>query len=101
MKSIVLALFLSGITLGFSQSVKGTITDETNQSLPFANIVIYEADNSNPLTGVVSDVNGNYEFNNLEQGKYSLEVSSLGFKTEKTDVFELTKDVKIFNFTLY
>lgn len=100
MKSLVLGLFLCGITLGFSQSVKGTITDETNLSLPFANIIIYQADNSNPLTGAVSDANGNYEFTNLEFGNYSLEVSSLGFKTEKTTVFELTKEGKTFNFTL-
>jgi hypothetical protein len=100
MKSLVLGLFLSVITLGFSQSVKGTITDETNLPLPFANIIIYEAGNSDPLTGVVSDANGNYELTNLELGNYSLEVSSLGFKTEKTDVFELTTNVRIFNFIL-
>jgi len=102
MKSIFLT-FLSVLfvtTSMFSQSIKGTIVDNNNQPQPYANIIIYQEGESNPLTGAVSDDNGNYQFNDLEQGKYSLEVSLLGFKTEKTDVFELKTEAQTFNFTL-
>ena len=100
MKSIATLFFLFVISLSFSQNVKGTISDETNEPLPFANIIIYQEGISNPLTGVVSDDEGNYQFINLERGKYWLEVSSLGFQTQKTEVFVLTTVEKIFNFML-
>lgn len=100
MKSILLTLFLLGISLGFSQNINGTIKDTTNQPQPFANVIIYEEGSDDPLTGVVSDSDGYYEFNNLKQGKYRLEVSSLGFKTEKTELFELVAEQKTFNFIL-
>ena len=100
MKSFLCSFLILTVTLGFSQNVKGTITDQTNQPLPFANIIIYQDGVSDPLTGLVSDNAGYYEFKNLEQGKYSLEVSSLGFQTEKTEVFTLSTADKIFNFTL-
>ena len=100
MKSFLCSFLIFTVTLGFSQNVKGTITDEANEPLPFANIIIYQDGVSDPLTGLVSDNAGYYEFKNLEQGKYSLEVSSLGFQTEKTEVFTLSTADKIFNFTL-
>ena len=100
MKSFLCSFLIFTVTLGFSQNVKGTITDEANEPLPFANIIIYQDGISDPLTGLVSDNAGYYEFKNLEQGKYSLEVSSLGFQTEKTEVFTLSTADKIFNFTL-
>ena len=100
MKSFLCSFLIFTVTLGFSQNVKGTITDEANKPLPFANIIIYQDGVSDPLTGLVSDNAGYYEFKNLEQGKYSLEVSSLGFQTEKTEVFTLSTADEIFNFTL-
>lgn len=100
MKLFLCSFLFFTVTLGFSQNVKGTITDETNQPLPFANIIIYQEGISDPLTGLVSDNAGYYEFKKLEQGKYSLEVSSLGFQTEKTEIFTLTTADEIFNFTL-
>jgi len=102
MKSNLVSLFffLYGITLTFAQNINGTILDENNQPQPFANIILYEEGNANPLTGAVSDDNGRDEFKDLEQGNYSIEASLLGFKTEKTDVFELKEELKTFNFTL-
>ena len=92
--------FLFGITLSFAQNITGTILDNTNQPQPFANVLIYKEGSTSPLTGTVSDDNGKYEFKNLEQGSYSLEISLLGFKTEKSDVFQLAQESKTVNFTL-
>lgn len=93
-------VFFFIITSGFAQSIKGTIIDVENQPQAFANIVLYQDDSENPLTGTVSNDNGNYEFKDLEQGKYRVEASLLGLKTEKTEIFELNSETKTFNFTL-
>ncbi|WP_299883491.1 TonB-dependent receptor [uncultured Lacinutrix sp.] len=102
MKSNLLNLlcFFFVITSSLAQNVKGTIIDEDNLPQPFANIILYQEGDSNPLTGTISNDSGNYEFKDLEQGKYIVEASLLGFKTEKTAIFELKEETKTFNFTL-
>lgn len=95
-----LFLFLIGTSLIFAQNIKGTITDENNQPQPFANVIIYKNESDDPFKGTVSDDNGHYEFNDLEQGRYRIEASLLGLETIKTDVFELSTDTKTFNFSL-
>lgn len=60
------------------QTLRGTIVDDVTQSpLIGANIVIQ---NFEPLTGTVTDENGNFKFENLAVGSYSLKVSYLGYK---------------------
>ena len=102
MKSNLLGVlfFLFTITSSFAQNLNGNITDEDNLPQPFTNILLYQEGNKNPLTGTVSDDDGNYVFKDLEQGKYMIEASLLGFKTEKTELFELKAETKTFNFTL-
>ena len=51
------------------------------------------------MKGVVSDDQGNYLFEDIEKGTYEIEVSVLGFESEKTEVFELNEN-KTFAFVL-
>ena len=96
---ITTILLLFGLTVFAQHSISGKIVDEQNQGLPYVNVILYKAgDTSNPK-GTVTDVNGNYSFKNLPKAKYTITVSTLGFKTEKIDEFELTSN-KTFNFTL-
>lgn len=84
----------------FSQhSISGKIIDQQNQSLAFANIVIEEiGDKKNP-TGTVSNDDGDYILENISSGKYTIEVSMLGFETQKINEVEINSD-KTINITL-
>ncbi|WP_352421990.1 TonB-dependent receptor [Proteiniphilum sp.] len=80
------ALLFFLITPIFSQvQMRGALTaSENGKSIPlgFANMVLYSAsDTTRMIAGTVSDLNGNYLFENLETGRYRLVISSIGYKT--------------------
>lgn len=93
-------LLIFTISFGFAQnSIKGKIVDAQNESLPYANVILYKiGEESNPK-GTVSDENGNYRFKNITSANYKIEVSMLGFETKKINQFILNEN-KIFNVTL-
>lgn len=99
-KLTTIILFFFGCLSAIAQhSVSGKITDEHNQTIPFANIILHQKDTKKTPKGVVSDDDGNYIFENISDGKYQIEVSVLGFKIKKSEVFLLSAN-KTFNFTL-
>lgn len=57
-------------------SVTGKITDQNQQPLPGATVKL-----RNQKTAVVSDAAGNYSITNLVNGKYTIVVSYVGYKT--------------------
>ena len=96
----LLFIFFFGILASFSQhKISGKIVDEQNAALPFTNIILYKiGEEANPK-GTVSDTNGLYYFNKVAAGKYRIEISTLGFKTQKVKEFSLNEN-KTFNITL-
>ena len=83
-------------------SISGKIVDKSEEPLPFANIVLYHADTDKVVTGAVSDDKGVYSFMDIPNGNYLLEVSVLGFKTQKSDSFTLSDENQnvTYSFTL-
>lgn len=101
MKYPLFFILLISSYFSFSQhTISGTIVDETKQVLPFANIILFQENEKNPLTGVVSSNEGLYEFTNVANGNYHIEVSMLGFKTEKSAVFTIASSNKVMDFTI-
>ena len=93
-------LFLLGLfSIQSQNSIRGKIIDSENQPLAYANIVLYAIDTEKNPSGVVSDDKGNYLFENIPNGKYKIEVSMLGFETNKIEAFQLNGN-KVFNVNL-
>ena len=85
MKKIFTLLFITFTTITFSQetgSIVGAITDKdyNNEPLAFANVLIEGTSN-----GVISDIDGLYEFNNLAVGTYTVVFSFVGYQTTKIE----------------
>ena len=78
---ITLLIFLS-VHSGFSQpiqTIRGKVMDlESRMPLTGANVVILEA---GPLTGVISDENGNFRIEEVPVGRYNIMVSYVGYKS--------------------
>lgn len=92
--------FFFGILSTFSQhNINGKIVDENNQPLPFANVVLYKTGEDLSPNGTVSNDDGMYSFEKIASGKYRLEISMLGFETQKIAEFELIEN-KTYNITL-
>ena len=95
--SILLLFVMTPITA--QNTISGKVTDNFNAPLPFANIILQQKGNDGFVEGVVSDDDGAYIFEDIEDGTYRIEVSVLGFKVKKTEEFELLKN-KITDFFL-
>ena len=77
-------LFLLQIPLVlFSQNItiEGQVVDSKNEPLSFVNILVYEKQGSNPLSGTVTDKDGKFIISNLTNKDYFIEFSMVGYKT--------------------
>ena len=77
MKRIIISLFLIILVLpSFSQVFKGRVTSQDGSPLPYAALYLRELS-----SGFVTDDNGNFQ-STLPSGKYTCEVSSLGYNKQ-------------------
>ena len=79
-------LVLFFCSLSVSAQLKGSITDQDNQPIPFVNIYI-----ENSYTGTTSNEQGDYELVLSQPGTYNIVFQFLGFKTQ-------TKTIEIKSF---
>lgn len=93
MKNYTLLAFLFFSISNFAQ-IKGTITDEKGNPLPF--VSVFE---ENTYSGTTSNEQGKYQLNVKEPGKNKITFQYLGFKTQKrtipSDSKAITLDVKM------
>ncbi|WP_163407626.1 DUF5686 and carboxypeptidase regulatory-like domain-containing protein [Flavobacterium ajazii] len=87
MKNIILSALLFFSISNFAQ-IKGTITDEKGNPLPF--VSIFE---ENTYTGTTSNEQGKYQLNVKEPGKNKIIFQYLGFKTQKLTVASDSKSI--------
>ncbi|MEJ6791770.1 MAG: carboxypeptidase-like regulatory domain-containing protein [Lacinutrix sp.] len=74
-------------------TISGTVMDEQNNVIPYANEVLHESviptlEGSSGISvknrkGAVTDENGNFEFTNLKEYGYFIASSYIGYKSKK------------------
>ncbi len=91
---IFFKIWLSGIFMVFqlhsihlfaqsTSSITGKVVEaKNNRPVPFSTICILEMVDTVPqqITGTISDDNGNFTIDHIQNGKYNLQVSSVGYK---------------------
>ena len=78
---LVLCLCFSAISFG-QTTIEGKVTDQvTGEPILFGSIAIYKSDVL--ITGTESDLDGNYIFSGLDPGTYDIEVSYVGYQTQR------------------
>ncbi|MEZ4855199.1 MAG: TonB-dependent receptor [Gelidibacter sp.] len=93
MKTILKIMMLLCCAFTFAQTtVKGTITDNSGQPLPGANIIVVGT-----TTGTISDYDGNYTLTVNQNPPFSITVSSVGFESVTKEV---TTNPQTVDFTL-
>jgi TonB dependent receptor/CarboxypepD_reg-like domain/TonB-dependent Receptor Plug Domain len=80
MKGPVLLLFcvLQNLCLFAQGTLQGVITSEDKEALVSAHVYIPEINK-----GTIADQNGRFQFSNIKAGKYTVEVSFIGFESRK------------------
>lgn len=85
------ALLVAAISYG-QTTVKGTVTDNSGQPIPGANIVVVGT-----TTGAISDFDGNFTLNYEQDPPFFVEVTSVGFQPAR---LEVTQNNQTLNFVL-
>lgn len=95
-RNTTLLLFFFGCTFLVAQhSISGKITAENNESIPFANVILHQKKSTKNPKGTVSKDNGQFNFENISEGVYYIEISVLGFKIKKSNEFNLSANKTI------
>lgn len=74
-----------------ASALKGRVLDsETNEPLPFANVMIEQ--NNELLTGTTTDFDGQYTIKPIQSGYYNVKVSYVGYQPVRIDGVLLSPD---------
>ena len=77
---MTLAAVLVTCTMTMAQAqgrLKGKITDDTGETVPFANVIVEKG--GTQVGGTSSDFDGNYDINPIPPGTYTLKASCIGY----------------------
>ncbi|MGB5420392.1 outer membrane beta-barrel protein [Algibacter sp.] len=88
-------------TLCFSQqfTITGSVKDANNEPIGYSNVVLIDKINSDVLKGTTTNEKGVFEFENVENGEYTLRISYLGFE-DYTKEITLNKNINLENILL-
>jgi outer membrane receptor protein involved in Fe transport len=76
----VLLLAFAGIPAFALYIIKGQVVDANTQSpIDFVNVVLYKANSETPAVGVSTDTNGNFILPKVQDGRYTLKISFIGY----------------------
>jgi hypothetical protein len=101
-KLLILAFTILQTSFALAQVVKspakvsGTILDDKSKPLPYATVALLKAKDSTVLKGAITNDAGLYSFDHLNQGKYLVRVTTLGFsKAYSTPFTVLQEDIHV------
>lgn len=88
-------LMLCSITTTYAQhietaKVSGQVTQAENKPVEFATITLLRAKDSSLVKGAIADINGQYEFEQVKQGKYLIAAAYVGMTKAYSKPFDVT-----------
>jgi len=92
---LVFIFLISTLVADAGGILKGTVTDEKGEAIPYANVWI-----KNTTYGVVTDVNGRY-FMELKNGNHIIVFSFLGYETIEKEILMQEGKMIVFNVKLH
>lgn len=72
-----------------SQSVNGSVLDQEEHPVAYANILLLRAQDSTLTKGVITGEDGSFSIDGINSGRYYLKISLLGYEDQQTAVFQL------------
>ncbi len=106
MKLLFSTIFLFLSFVSFSQkpnssgdaTIFGKIIDEkTNQAIEYVAIRLLSVKDSSVVTGIFTDVDGKFNFENVSYNKYLIKISSTGFQSKIINTISVSAGAKIYN----
>ena len=98
MRRLILFLFIPliwpGFTIGQTYDVIGTVKDDRNNAIPYANVFLLALADSTIVKGTSADENGSFSIENILPDVYYLRASYIG-KTSGLVALSVTKNIRI------
>ena len=86
-------VFVAGLTFAFPinsiAQIQGTIHDNKNQPILFANVLLLNQKDSSMVTGILGSDVGTFTITNFIPGKYLIKTSAVGYKNTISEPFEI------------
>ena len=77
-------------------NITGIVVEfESGEPMQYANVILSRANDSSLVTGTVTDVDGNFRFDNIDKEKYYITASFIGFEKDQTPVFTPSGNIYI------
>jgi len=99
-KKLVALLTLSSLLLGALKpalaqnalpvKITGAVKQAGNKPVEFATVTLLKAKDSSLVKGAIADINGRYEFENIQQGRYLVAANFIGMTKAFSQPFEVT-----------
>ena len=80
----------TGLWAQSNYSISGSVQDDSNQPVAFANVLLLKASDSTLVKGAITSERGTYSFEDVPTSSYLLQASLVGFQTFYSDPFELS-----------
>ena len=98
---LTLGVALLSCAISFSQNrigkISGIVTDDLQKPLQSVSVSLLRSKDSALVKIAVTDKQGKYEFENISEGKFLLSVSSVGYKKNFGQSFEISSSNSIIN----
>lgn len=83
---LLLVTFSLAQYLQSQSTIKGTISDSNNITIPYASVVLLKARDSVMVEFALSNDKGEFKFSNIKSGQYLLQITMLGFNNHRQQV---------------
>lgn len=78
--------------------IRGVVLDaRSNQPIEYATIAVYESAQKQVVTGTVTNIAGEFRITGLQNGNFYVEVSFLGYQSNKIENLEVTDNKRMLN----
>lgn len=74
--------------------VEGQVNDDSKKLVEFANVTLHREKDSTLVKAAITDIQGNFGFENIADGRYFVQVSQVGYQKFKSPVFGLNANNK-------
>jgi hypothetical protein len=101
MKKLLFLVFIPFFSFSQqSKTIKGSLLDENDQPLPFANVLLLKSKDSTLFKALTSDVSGNFEFKDAKDGSFKLRISMVGYQDFYSPAFVISDESPVFSIPL-
>ena len=70
MKSSLYIIFIFCSILTINSQIIGNVSDDLDNKLEYATVVLFEQNSNNQIDGVITNIDGDFKFNNVKDGNY-------------------------------